>query len=139
MKADKLAVPAEPTKDRAPAERWVVDPTARKGGKQHTIPCHHALAETLRAHIDAARLAEDGKGWLFRTSRGHDGTVLSEKPMGQPDAWRMIRKRAGGHRRGNLLSHIPGYRYHRLPRQRRSARARSGNGGTRESAEDKAL
>jgi integrase len=65
-----------------------------KGGKQHTIPCHHALAETLRAYIDAARLAEDGKGWLFRTSRGHDGTVLSEKPMGQPDAWRMIRKRA---------------------------------------------
>jgi integrase len=37
---------------------------------------------------------EDGKGWLFRTSRGHDSTVLSEKPMGQPDAWRMIRKRA---------------------------------------------
>jgi site-specific recombinase XerD len=50
----------------------------------------------LRAYIDAARLAEDGKGWLFRTSRGHDGTVLSEKPMGQPDAWRMIRKRAAG-------------------------------------------
>jgi hypothetical protein len=48
-------------------------------------------------------------------------------------------RRGGGHRRGNLLSHIPGYRYHRLPRQRRSARARSGNGGTRESADDKAL
>ena len=65
-----------------------------KGGKQHTMPCHHALAEALRAYIDAAGLAEDRKGWLFRTSRGHDGTVLSEKPMGQPDAWRMIRKRA---------------------------------------------
>jgi hypothetical protein len=49
--------------------------------------------------------------------------VLSEKPMGQPDAWRMIRKRAAaaGIAEGNLLSHIPGYRYHRLPRQRRSA------------------
>lgn len=65
-----------------------------KGGKQHTMPCHHALAETLRAYIDAAGLAEDRKGWLFCTSRGHDSTVLSEKPMGQPDAWRMIRKRA---------------------------------------------
>src|SRR5665213_2258941 len=65
-----------------------------KGGKQHTMPCHHALAEALRAYIDAAGLAEDRKGWLFRTSRGHGGTSLSEKPMGQPDAWRMIRKRA---------------------------------------------
>jgi integrase len=51
------------------------------------------LAEALRAYIDAACLAEDRKGWLFRTSRGHDGTVLSEKSLGQPDAWRMIRKR----------------------------------------------
>jgi site-specific recombinase XerD len=65
-----------------------------KGGKQHSMPCHHALAEALRAYIDAAGLAEDRKGWLFRSSRGHGGTVLSEKPMGQPDAWRMIRKRA---------------------------------------------
>jgi site-specific recombinase XerD len=65
-----------------------------KGGKQHTMPCHHALAEALRAYIDAAGLVEDRKGWLFRTSRGHGGHLLSEKPMGQPDAWRMIRRRA---------------------------------------------
>jgi site-specific recombinase XerD len=65
-----------------------------KGGKQHTMPCHHALAEALRAYIDAAGIAEDRKGCLFRTSRDHAGTVLSKKPMGQPDAWRMIRKRA---------------------------------------------
>jgi integrase len=58
------------------------------------MPCHHALAEALRAYIDAAGLAEDRKSRLFRTSRGHGGTVLSEKPMGQPDAWRMIRRRA---------------------------------------------
>jgi integrase len=50
-----------------------------KGGKQHSMPCHHALAEALRAYIDAAGIAEDRKGWLFRTSRGHGGTVLSEK------------------------------------------------------------
>jgi site-specific recombinase XerD len=65
-----------------------------KGGKQHVMPCHHALAEALRAYIDVAGIAEDRKGWLFRTSRGHGGTMLSDKPMGQPDAWRMIRKRA---------------------------------------------
>jgi integrase/recombinase XerD len=67
-----------------------------KGGKQHSMPCHHALAEALRAYIDAAGIAEDRKGWLFRTARGHDGTILSDKPMSQPDAWRMIRRRALG-------------------------------------------
>jgi integrase len=33
-----------------------------KGGKQHALPCHHALAEALRAYIDAAGIAEDRKG-----------------------------------------------------------------------------
>jgi integrase len=32
-----------------------------KGGKQHAMPCHHALAEALRAY-DAAGIAEDRKG-----------------------------------------------------------------------------
>jgi len=65
-----------------------------KGGKEHAMPCHHALAEALRAYIGAAGIAEDRKGFLFRTSRGHKATFLSDQPMGQPDAWRMIRRRA---------------------------------------------
>src|ERR1700723_4216792 len=65
-----------------------------KGGKQHTMPCHHALAEALRTYIDTAGIAEDRKGWLFRTARGHNGAALSDRPMGQTDAWRMIRRRA---------------------------------------------
>ncbi len=65
-----------------------------KGGKQHAMPCHHAIAETVRAYIDAAGPAEDRKGWLFCTPRGHNGTMLSAKPMSQPDARRMIRRRA---------------------------------------------
>jgi site-specific recombinase XerD len=65
-----------------------------KGGKQHTMPCHHALAEALHAYINAAGVVEDRKGFLFRTSRGHKGTILSEKAMSQPDAWGMIRRRA---------------------------------------------
>jgi site-specific recombinase XerD len=65
-----------------------------KGGKHHTMPCHHALAEALHAHIAAADIVEDRKGWLFRTSRGHNATVLSQHPMNQSDAWRMIRRRA---------------------------------------------
>jgi site-specific recombinase XerD len=65
-----------------------------KGGKQHAMPCHHALAEALRAYIDSAGIAEDRKGWLFRTSPRHTATLLTEQPMTQADAWRMIRRRA---------------------------------------------
>uniref|UniRef100_A0A8J4M6B6 Integrase n=1 Tax=Acidicaldus sp. TaxID=1872105 RepID=A0A8J4M6B6_9PROT len=65
-----------------------------KGGKQHGMPCHHALATALHAYIAAAGLADDRKGVLFRTARGHSGSVLSVQPMTQPDAWRMIRRRA---------------------------------------------
>ena len=40
-----------------------------------------SLAEALHTYIAAAGIGEDRKGWLFRTSRGHDATVLSEQPM----------------------------------------------------------
>jgi site-specific recombinase XerD len=65
-----------------------------KGGKQHAMPCHHALAEALHAYIAAAGIAEERKGNLFRTARGHIATALSDRPMSQSDAWRMIRRRA---------------------------------------------
>ncbi len=65
-----------------------------KGGKQHMMPSHHALAEALHVYIAAAGIGEDRKGFLFRTSRGHGGTMLSDQPMTQVDAWRMVRKRA---------------------------------------------
>jgi integrase len=65
-----------------------------KGGKQHAMPCHHALAEALRAYIDAGGITEDGKGFLFRTSPRHTAGALSDQPMGQSDGCRMIRRRA---------------------------------------------
>ena len=65
-----------------------------KGGKQHSMPCHHALAEALHAYINAAGIVEDRKGWLFRTSSGHNGNALSDQAMDQSAAWRMIRRRA---------------------------------------------
>ncbi len=65
-----------------------------KGGKRHAMPCHHALADALHAYLEAAGIAADRKGVLFRTSRGRRGDALSEQPMGQADAWRMIRRRA---------------------------------------------
>ena len=64
-----------------------------KGGKHHVTPCHHVLVEALRVYIAVAGIGEDRKGYLFPTSRGHRGVELSDGPMGQPDAWRMIRKR----------------------------------------------
>jgi integrase len=65
-----------------------------KGGKHHTMPCHHTLAEALRGYIDAAAIGEDRKGFLFRTSKGHRAVDLADQPMLQSDAWRMIRRRA---------------------------------------------
>jgi site-specific recombinase XerD len=65
-----------------------------KGGKQHMMPCHPALAEALHAYIAAAGIAADKKAFLFRTSRGHGGIALADQPMTQVDAWRMVRKRA---------------------------------------------
>jgi integrase len=53
-----------------------------------------ALTVPPRTNINAAGIAEDRKSFLFRTARGHDGAVLSDSAMGQPDAWRMIRRRA---------------------------------------------
>ena len=65
-----------------------------KGGKHHVMPCHHALAEALHAYIAAAEIAEERKGWLFRTSPRRNATVLTKQPMTQADAWRMMRRRA---------------------------------------------
>ncbi len=107
-----------------------------KGGKQHTMPCHHALAEALHAYIDAAGIAEDRKGLLFCTAHGHNGTVRqSDEPAGclADDPPPRGRRR---HRGRNRLPHVPRDRDYRLPLKRRRARTRPGNGGAREPAHD---
>jgi site-specific recombinase XerD len=86
-----LAMKVEDVRPRGAG--WVLR-LHEKGGKHHVMPCHHALAEALHAYIAAAGIAEDRKGVLFRTAKGHHGTLLSEQPMTQPDAWRMVRRRA---------------------------------------------
>ena len=49
------------------------------------MPCHHALAEALHAYINAAGIAEDRKGFLFRTSSGHNGnTCYPIRPWTSP-------------------------------------------------------
>ena len=64
-----------------------------KGGKQHEMPCHHSLDEYLHAYIEAGGLGASPKGYLFRTATPHTG-ALTERPMSQADAYRMIQRRA---------------------------------------------
>src|SRR6266853_5111175 len=101
-----------------------------KGGKEHAMPCHHALAEALRAYIDAAGIAEDRKGWLFRTARGHKADTRHEPVR------RLVHdpppRQGGRHRGRNRLPHVSRHRDYRLSRQWRCSRARAGNGRARE-------
>lgn len=64
-----------------------------KGGKEHSMPCHHNLDDYLTVYIKVAALASDPKGYLFRSALGRTGQ-LSDRPMSQRDAHAMIRRRA---------------------------------------------
>ena len=64
-----------------------------KGSKRHEMPCHHKLETFLEEYIAAAEIADDPKGWLFRTTEGQSG-ILTDRPMRQDDVYRMIRRRA---------------------------------------------
>jgi site-specific recombinase XerD len=88
-----LKMKVEDLRPRGPG--WTVR-LHEKGGKEHVMPCHHALAETLHAYIDAAGIAEDRKGWLFRSAPRHNANILTARPINQYAAWLMIRRRAAG-------------------------------------------
>src|SRR5579862_7520899 len=78
----------------AAARRRVVNPTPR----ERRQAAHHAVPSCVSRGVArlyrCCRSCRGPQGLAVRTSRGHGGTLLSEKPMGQPDAWRMIRRRA---------------------------------------------
>ena len=65
-----------------------------KGGKLHSVPCHHNLEAYLDAYVAGANLMGDPKGMLFRTAAGKASSSLSEKSMTQSDAYRMVQRRA---------------------------------------------
>jgi integrase len=71
--------------------RWVR--LHEKGGKEHDVPCHHSLDQFLDEYIAAAGIADDIDGYLFRTAGGKTG-ILTQKPLSQPDAYRMVQRRA---------------------------------------------
>jgi integrase len=77
-------------------DRRLDDPTARErrqaAQQQHAVP---SRARRGVAGLHRCRRPRRGpQSWLFRTARGHNGSTLFDKPMTQPDAWRMIRRRA---------------------------------------------
>lgn len=57
------------------------------------MPCHHHLESYLQDYIDAAGIANDREGAVFRTVVGRTG-VLTERRMTQSDAWRMLQRRS---------------------------------------------
>jgi site-specific recombinase XerD len=64
-----------------------------KGGKRHEMPCNHHLETYLDAYMAAAGIAEDRKGYLFRSTRGRT-RKLTTSPLAQADVYRMIRRKA---------------------------------------------
>jgi integrase len=62
-----------------------------KGGKEHELPCNHNLERYLDEYIEAAGIAYDPDGPLFRTTGRKTG---AQHPMWQQDAYRMIQRRA---------------------------------------------
>jgi len=64
-----------------------------KRGKVHELPCHHKLDDYLHQYLEKAVLVKDPKGFLFRTVDWNSGE-LTQRPLSQVDAYRMIRRRA---------------------------------------------
>jgi site-specific recombinase XerD len=62
-----------------------------KGGKEHEVPCHHTLEKLLDEYIDAADIAGDPDGPLFRTAGRKTGQAHA---LWQQDVYRMIQRRA---------------------------------------------
>jgi site-specific recombinase XerD len=66
-----------------------------KGGKEHTLPCHHELEDYLDAYMSAAGMNGEKGTPLFRTAFGKTG-MLTEKRVHRNDALRMVKRRALG-------------------------------------------
>lgn len=93
------------------------------------VPCNAMLERNLLAYLDGAGLRAEPKGFLFRAALGTTGQP-SERPMGQADAYRMIRRRAAADGIATLVGNhsFRANRHHRVAAQRRQARRRAVDG-----------
>jgi len=57
------------------------------------MPAYHKLETYLDAYFEAAEISTDLKGPLFRSTVGRSGE-LTDRPLSQPDVYRMIPRRA---------------------------------------------
>jgi integrase len=53
--------------------RWVR--LHEKGGKEHDVPCHHRLDQCLHDYIEAAGIADDVDGYLFRSAAARPASL----------------------------------------------------------------
>jgi site-specific recombinase XerD len=73
-----------------------------KGGKEHTLPCHHELEDHLDAYRDAIGTGHEKGTPLFRSAMRRTGR-LTDRRMHRIDAFRMVKRRA---RAAGILSPI---------------------------------
>jgi site-specific recombinase XerD len=72
-------------------KRWSVR-LHEKGGKQHSVPCHHNAEAYLDDYLAVAGIGEEKKSPLFRSVDNR--RKLTENPMTRTDVLRMVKRRA---------------------------------------------
>ena len=73
-----------------------------KGGKEHTLPCHHELEANLDAYRDAMGMGHEKGTPLFRSAMRRTGRLTNTR-LHRIDAFRMVKRRA---RAAGILSPI---------------------------------
>ena len=112
-----------------------------KGGKHHEMPVHHSLEADLDAYLQAAGIADDKKGQLFRAALGENRAAVGAAARA-PERFEMIRRRV---RQAELTTRIGCHTFRAtgitiyLSDQRRHPREGSNDGSTFEPAHHQAL
>jgi len=65
-----------------------------KGGKYHEVPAHHKAEEYVDAYLQAAGIAADKKGPIFRSL--DSWRQLTDRRLKRKKVWAMIKRRARG-------------------------------------------